>query len=90
MPFLPPNQQRQSTEGTDTHADIISRQYLDVSILRSPAFKRSLHHAKKLFRRSANAIFEETGRTASQEVVLQLIISKGIPVILCSLPTNKI
>jgi len=47
--------------------------------------KCSLHHAKKLFYRSASAIFGEIGRIASEEVVIQLIISKCIPVILYGL-----
>ena len=49
--------------------------------MRSRAFKCSLHHAKKLFYRSANAAFSEIGRLASEEVVLQLIISKCIAVV---------
>jgi len=52
--------------------------YLGVIIMRSRAFKCSLHHANKLFYRSVNAIFGEIGRIASKEVVLQLIISKCI------------
>ena len=44
-----------------------------------------LSTAKKLFYRSANAIFGEIGRIASKEVVLHLIISKCIPVILYGL-----
>jgi len=56
--------------------------YLGVIIMRSRAFKCSLHRTKKLFYRSSNAIFGEIGRIASEEVVLQLIISKCIPVIL--------
>jgi len=56
--------------------------YLAVIIMRSRAFKCSPHHAKKLFYRSSNAIFGEIGRIASEEVVLQLIINKCIPVIL--------
>jgi len=43
------------------------------------------YSAKKLFYRSANAIFGEIGRTASEEVVLQLIISECISVILYGL-----
>ena len=53
--------------------------------MRSRFLKCSLSHAKKLFYRSANAIFGEIGRTASAEVVLQLIVSKYIPVILYGL-----
>jgi len=48
---------------------------------------RDLCTAKKLFYRSANAIFGEIGSIASEEVVLQLIISKCIPVILYGLET---
>jgi len=40
-------------------------------ILRSCVFMCSLHHAKKLFYRWANAIFGEIGRIAPEEVVLQ-------------------
>jgi len=49
--------------------------------------------AKKLLYRSANEMFGEMGRIASEEVVLQLIISKCIAVILLwfgSVTTNKI
>ena len=59
--------------------------YLGVIVLRSRVFKCSLSLAKKLFYRSANAIFGEIGRIASEKVVLQLIISKCIPVILYGL-----
>jgi len=59
--------------------------YLGVIIMRSRAFKCSLRHAMKLFYRSANAIFDEIGRIASKEVVLQLIVSKSIPVVLYGL-----
>jgi len=55
--------------------------YLGVIIMRSRAFKCSLHHAKNVSYRSANAIFGELGRIASEE----LIISKCIPVILYGL-----
>jgi len=59
--------------------------YLGVIIMCSRAFKCLLHHTKKLFYCSANAIFGEIGRIASEEVVLQLIINKCIPVILYGL-----
>jgi len=55
-------------------------------------FKCSLDHAKKSFYRSANAIFGKVGRLASEEVTLQLIKSKCIPVLLYGLeacPLNK-
>ena len=66
--------------------------YLGVFIVRSRLFKCSLDHAKKSFYRSDNAIFGKVGRLASEEVTLQLIKSKGIPVLLYSLevcPLNK-
>jgi len=46
----------------------------------SRVFKCSLDHAKKWFYRAANAIFGKVGRIASEEVVLQLLISKCIPI----------
>jgi len=54
-------------------------------------FKCSLDHAKKSYL-SANAIFGKVGRVASEEVTLQLIKSKCIPVVLYGLeacPLNK-
>ena len=52
---------------------------------RSRVFKCSLDYAKKGFYRAANAIFGKVGRIASEEVILQLIISKHIPVLLYGL-----
>jgi len=46
------------------------------------AFKCSLLHAKKLLYRSANELFGKIGRIASEEVAIQLLITKRIPVIL--------
>ena len=58
--------------------------YLGVIIMRSRAFKCSLHHAKKLFYRSANAIFGEIGRIASEDLY------SGYFIWFRSLPINKI
>jgi len=63
--------------------------YLGVIIMRSRALKCLLHRAKKLFYRSANAIFCEIGKIASEEVVLQLIISKCILYGLEACPLTK-
>jgi len=52
---------------------------------RSRVFKCSLVYAKKGFYRAANSIFGKVGRIASEEVILQLIISKRIPVLLYGL-----
>ena len=68
----------------DFHSADINR-YLGVFIVRSRSFKCSLDHAKKSFYRSANAIFGKVGRFASEEVTLQLIKSKCIPVLLYGL-----
>jgi len=46
---------------------------------RSRVFKCSLDYTKKGFYRAANAIFGKVGRITSEEVILQLIISKCIP-----------
>ena len=59
--------------------------YLGVFIIRSRIFKCSLDHARKSFYRSANSIFGKVGRIASEEVILQLIKSKCIPVLLYDL-----
>ena len=65
--------------------------YLGVFFVRSRLFKCSLDHAKKSYL-SANATFGKVGRVASEEVTLQLIKSKCIPVVLYGLeacPLNK-
>ena len=56
--------------------------YLGIFIMRSRVFKCSLDHAKKSFYRAANAVFGKIGRVASEEVTLQLIKSKCLPVLL--------
>jgi len=58
----------------------------------SRAFKCAIDDAKCSFYRAANAIFDKVGRLASEEVTLQLIKSKCIPVLLYGLvacPLNK-
>jgi len=59
--------------------------YLGVFIVRACNFKCSLDHAKKAFYRCANSIFGKVGRLASEEVVLQLILSKCVPILLYGL-----
>ena len=44
-------------------------------------FKCDLDHVKRSFYRAANAIFGRIGRIASEEVIIQLIKSKCIPVL---------
>ena len=53
---------------------------------------KSVCKAKRSFHRSVNAIFSKVGRSASEEVFLQLVSSKCMPVLLYALevcPLNK-
>jgi len=60
-----------------------------IYIAKSRQFRCSIDHTKKSFFRSANAIFGKIGRTASEEVTLELLRSKYIPVLECfSLPKS--
>ena len=68
--------------------------YLGVYIVNSKSLKCSIDAAKRAFYRSANAIslFGKIGRIASEEVTLQLIQSKSVPLLLYGLeacPLNK-
>ena len=66
--------------------------YLGLFFVRSHTFKCSLDHAKRLFYRAVNGIFGRIGRTASEEVILELIKSKCLPILLYGLeacPLNK-
>jgi len=64
-----------------------------VSLIKSRSFKVCLDYAKRSFYRATNAIFGKTGRLASEEVILQLIVSKCMPILLygleaCTLSLN--
>ena len=48
-------------------------------------FKCLLHQAKCSFYRAENAIFGKIGRIASEEVILQLVMTKCMPVLLYGL-----
>ena len=67
------------SDGTD------GMRYLGIFIVRSRTFKCSLEHAKKSFYRAANVVFAKIGRVASEEVTLQLIKVKCLPVLLYGL-----
>jgi len=56
--------------------------YLGVHFVKNRTMKCSLNAAKRGFYRAANSIFSKIGRIASEEVVLQLIKSKCVPVLL--------
>jgi len=59
--------------------------YLGVFIMKSRAFKCSLDFAKRAFYRSLNAVFGKIGRIASEEVVLELVCKKCLPILLYGL-----
>jgi len=59
--------------------------YLGVFFVKFRVFKCDLDHVKRSFYRAANAIFGRIGRIASEEVIIQLIKSKCIPVLVYGL-----
>jgi len=66
--------------------------YLGLFIIRSHTFKCSLDHDKRSFYRAVNGIFGRLGKTASKEVISELLKSKCLPILLYGLeacPLNK-
>jgi len=59
--------------------------YLGIYIVRSTRLSCNLYHAKRSFYRQVNAIFAKIGRLASEEVFLQLIRQKCMPILLYGL-----
>jgi len=59
--------------------------YLGVHIVTGRQFKCSLTHAKQSFYRPTNAIFGKISRIASEEIILQLINCKCMPILLYGL-----
>jgi len=69
--------------------------YLGVVIVRSVKFKCSVDQAKRSFYRAANSIFAKVGRLASEEIVVELLKCKCLPVLLyalevCNLNTSTL
>ena len=56
--------------------------YLGTYIISNRQFKGSFSNAKQSFYRAANAIFGKIGRIASEEVLLELIRSKCLPILI--------
>jgi exonuclease III len=56
--------------------------YLGVHIVSSRLFKCSFDQSKRSFYRSINAVFGRIGRIASEEVMIQLVIQKCLPILL--------
>lgn len=66
--------------------------YLGIHITQSQLFKCSFDLAKRAFYRSLNAIFGKIGRFASEEVIIQLVTQKCLPILLYgteACPLNK-
>ena len=59
--------------------------YLGVFIVRATKFKCSVDQAKRSFYRAANSIFARVGRLASEEVMVQLLKHKCLPILLYAL-----
>jgi len=66
--------------------------YLGVHFVKSRSLKCSLDEAKRGFFRATNAIFGKVGRVTFEEVVLELVKCKCLPILLYGLeccPLNK-
>ena len=61
---------------------VSNMRYLSEHFVKSRTLKCYLDAAKRGFYRAANSIYGKIGRIASEEVVLQLIKSKCVPVLL--------
>ena len=59
--------------------------YLGVVKIRGAKFKCSIDKAKRSFYCAANGIFAKIGRLASEEVMVQLLKQKCLPILLYSL-----
>ena len=69
----------------DLHMWVNELRYLGIFFVSACCFKISLDHAKRSFFRAANAIFGKVGRIASEEVLIQLLKMKCLPILLYSL-----
>jgi hypothetical protein len=56
--------------------------YLGIFMISSRVFSCSFDQAKRAYHRSLNAIFGKLGRFASEEVILQLVEIKCLPILL--------
>ena len=56
-----------------------------ITSLRSTKFKCSADHAKRSFFRAATGVFAKVGRLASEEVILEVVKCKRLPVLLYGL-----
>ena len=69
-----------------------SARYLGVYLVSSTKFKCSFSNNKAAFFKAFNSIYGKIGRSASEEVIFELIKSKCLPVLLYGIdvcPTNS-
>ena len=59
-------------------------------IVRSRSFKCSLDIAKRSFYRAANAVFDNIGRSASEEVILKIMHPRCVPILLYGLEACRL
>jgi exonuclease III len=71
-----------STINGDTLPWVTELRYLGIYLIHSRVFCCSHDQAKRAYHRSLNAIFGKVGRIASEEVVLQLVSSKCLPILM--------
>ena len=76
-----------------THAHNSDKiKYLGIDLIAARVFKCSYDNAKRKFYRAFNSIFGKVGRTASEEVIIQLLKTKCLPVLYYGLeacPVNR-
>jgi hypothetical protein len=71
-----------STINGDSLPWVLELRYLGIYLSSSRIFSCSLDQAKRAYYRALNAIFGKVGRVASEEVVLQLVSSKCLPILM--------
>jgi len=69
--------------------------YLGIYIVSSHTIRCSLDYAKRSFYHAANGVFGKTGRISSEDIVIQLLKPKCIPILLydlevCNLPKRDL
>jgi len=79
------NSEKTKTTGITTISWVDEIRSLGVFVTRYRKFKCSIDNAKRSYHRAANGIFGKVGRLASEEVVVQLLLHKCMPILLYAL-----
>ena len=83
-PVGPSYKERSNNVVSMSRREIISSnsiRYLDVYLTVNNVYSCSLRHARRFFYRSFNAIIGTVGRTASEEVIIELLKKKCLPIL---------